>query len=590
MKQNGKHVIKLHAQFCKDEGQVRLSIRNSPVYFWVSLASAVDRTEREEECKLEHLRFKQGVGQDWQAEVTWKSSLWRSKKHYYRFENHRLVHWVEVTGKGWISQLTYLSGTVDGRERASVPGFGSVYVACPNFLDKPWSHPSEYTAISAGTVRELWGSALNTGPLLFAFGERGQAGWIGAGLLARPGQYGFQTMALNMKRKHALATHDNIIGTQAITLDYPGREKVDGTWTSPKLVLFAGQEPRDCLQAYCRSVYKEGYAPRRVARRVRWWREPIFCTWHEQMALGRMGAQVAAGREGVVWDASYFDKLTEKNVRRWLSLFERNKIRFGTVILDARWQKDDGVNEADPLKFPDFRALIDELHGRGYRVILWMQAWETKGISPKWCVHCGNQPVMADPTHPGYREHVRKMMRRMLGNGPGCYNADGLKIDGTSTLPGGKGLRSHGDLYGFELLHAYLKLMHDTAKEVKSDALVSIFSANPYLADCCDMVRLGDLYTFRGDPVHTMRWRAEILRAGLPHALLDTDGTWHFSVREDAEELLEEQANLGIPCLYQAEHLIKARAFVPEKIRKLKTTEYQAIRRTLNAYRNKNGL
>ena len=582
--------MKLHAEFCKNDGNVRLTLSHSPVYFWLSLASAVDSESAEEECEPGAIRCVSGAGESWRAEVTWKSSLWRSKKHFYQFENGRLTHWIEVTGKGQVSRLTYLSGTVNGRDQGSVPGFGTVYVGCPNFIEKPYSHPSEFTAISAGNVTELWGSALNSGPLLFAFGEVGQAGWLGAGLLARPGQYGFQTMALNLKRQHALATHDNIIGTQAITLDYSGREQVAETWTSPRLVFFAGREPGDCLQAYCRSVYREGYAPRRAPRRVSWWREPIFCTWHEQGALARLNVPPVAGQTAVEAVAPAFDQLTETNLRRWLSIFEQKKIHFGTLILDARWQTDDGANEADPAKFPNFRGLIDELHDRGYRILLWLQAWETKGIPEDWCVHRGAQPLMADPTHPAYRERVRQMVQRMLGHGFGDYNADGLKIDGTSTLPGGKGLRSHGDLYGFELLHSYLKLLYDTAREIKADALVSIFGANPYFADCCDMVRLGDLYTFRGDPVQTMRWRAEVYRAGLPHAVVDTDGTWYFSVREDSAELLAEQAALGIPCLYQAEYVHKSRAFVPEKIRKVTAAEYQLIRDTLHAYRAKHGL
>jgi hypothetical protein len=582
--------MKLHAEFRRDDGHVRLTLSRSQVYYWMSLASAVDSDTHEEECELETSSGAALPGGGWWADVTWKSSLWRSKTHRYRFENSRLTHWIEVEGNGYVSRLTYGSGTVSGREQGSVPGFGAVYVGCPNFIEKPYSHPSEYTAISAGNVTELWGSALNTGPLLFAFGETGQAGWLGAGLLARPGQYGFQTMALNLKRQHALATHDNIIGTQAITLDYAGREKVEGTWTSPKLVFSAGREPGDCLQAYCRSVYREGYAPRRAPRRVSWWREPIFCTWHEQGALARLQAPPNAGQTALAAVAPAFDQLTETNLRRWLGIFEQHEIRFGTLILDARWQKDDGSNEADPAKFPNFRGLMDELHERGYRVLLWLTAWETKNIPQDWCVHRGEQPVMADPTHPAYREYVRQMLQRLLGQGPGDYNADGLKIDGTSVLPGGKGLRSHGDLYGFELLHSYLQLLYDTAHAAKADALVSIFGANPYLADCCDMVRLGDLYTFRGDPVQTMRWRAEVFKAGLPHALVDTDGTWYFSVREDAAELLAEQVALGIPCLYQAEHVHKSRAFVPETVRKMTTAEYRLIRDTLHAYRRQNGL
>ncbi len=582
--------MKFHAEFSKDAMQIRMKPGSGAVYFWAPVVSAADNFVKNEDCFAPRVRVKNSNGA-WQAEVAWKSSLWEEKKHYYRFENNRLIHWIEVKGMGKIHRLTYFSGTVSGNEIASIPGFGSVYTACPNFVDKPFSHPSEYAAVSAGNVTELWGSALNGGPLMFAFGEQGKKGWIGAGLLAKPGEYNFHTMALNKKRTSALETPDNIIGTQAVTLDYPGGEKVDGRWKSPELMLFAANTPGDCLKSYCRELYRTGCAVKRVRRRVNWWKEPIFCTWHEQVALGRIEKRSdAPGRDALEAGSNYFDKLNETNLRRWLSILESKKIPAGTIILDARWQKNDGYNIVDSQKFPDFRGLIDELHQRGYHVLLWMQAWEKLNVPRSWCVTGPGGVLMADPTHPEYAGHMRGMIGRMLGSGQGCYDADGLKIDGTNVLPGVEKMLSRGRIYGFELLRAYLKIAYDSAKNAKPDALVSLHVANPYLSDCCDMVRLGDLYTFRGDPVHTMRWRAETFRAGMPHAVIDTDGAFRFSVRDDLDALVREQASLGIPCLYQAEHLYQHRVFAGEKITRITDRQYTAVKFVFDEYRKKNGL
>jgi len=576
----------LRALLNEEFQELRLSVEDTDVYFWLSLASAADTPDHQEACTLSGIRLLDEDDGDWRVEVTWNSSIWDEKKHVYRYHNHQLEHWIEITGKGILSNLTYLSGTVDGAERGSIPGFGAVSVGCPNFIDKPLSHPSEFTGISAGNVTELWGSALNGGPLMFAFGEIAQKGWLAAGLHVQPGEYGFQSMSWNRKRPNALAEPDNIVGPAAISLDYPGKEEVNGTWTSPRLVFFVAESEEACLRAYCEQLYESGLVAATGGRVHDWWADPIFCTWHEQVALGQL--EMAGGVRGMGQQedgAKYTDECTQANVEHWLRILDDHDIKPGTIILDANWQKDLESNLVDTAKFPDLRGFIDERHREGQHVVLWMAAWSTKGLPPEWCVLREGEPVAADPTCPAYRDHVEEMMFRMLGDGPGCYNGDGLKIDATYRTPEGPGLKSHQDVYGFELLHAYLKLIHDTAKSAKEDALVSIYCANPYFADCCDMVRVGDLYTFRGDPRHTLQWRAQVIGAALPHALIDTDGCFRFSMRDDVEELLEHQVAAGVPCLYQAENLVQMRAFCPNRTRKLTAGDYEAIRRSWAAYK-----
>ncbi len=575
----------LHAQLNQEFEEIRLGVDHNDVYFWLSLASAVDTAGHQETCTLSGVELIEEDGDDWRVEVTWNSSIWDEKKHFYRYHSNQLEHWIEIKGNGSISDLTYLSGTVDGAERGSIPGFGAVYVGCPNFIDKPLSHPSEFTAISAGNVTELWGSALNGGPLMFAFGEFKQAGWLGAGLHVQPGEYGFQSMSWNRKRPGALAEPDNVIGPAAISLDYLGKEEVAGTWTSPRLVFFVAESEEACLRAYCKQLYSSGLVATANAPTHDWWADPIFCSWHEQVALGQQ--KMAGGIRGMGEQEDgekYIDECTQANFERWLHVLHEHGIKPGTIILDADWQADLGRNVVDTARFPDLRGFIDQRHEENQHVLLWMAGWNMDGIPAQWCVQRDGEPVVVDPTCPEYRDEVEKMMVMMLGDGPGCYNGDGLKIDCTHLTPEGPGQKSHEDLYGFELLHAYQKLVYDAAKSAKEDALVSIYSANPYFADCCDMVRTGDLYTFRGDPRHTLNWRAQVISAALPHALIDTDGCSRFSMRDDVEELLECQVAAGVPCLYQAENLVQMRAFCPNRARKLTRGDYDAIREAFAGY------
>ena len=110
------------------------------------------------------------------------------------------------------------------------------------------------------------------------------------------------------------------------------------------------------------------------------------------------------------------------------------------------------------------------------------------------------EPVSFDPTNPMFIKRLKDGIRRMLSSEKGCYNADGFKIDGTNSQPAGCDLKNHGSVWGHELLRQFLGTLYDESKKIKEDALISVFTANPYYHDVCDMVRLGDLYTAEGDP------------------------------------------------------------------------------------------
>jgi len=80
-------------------------------------------------------------------------------------------------------------------------------------------------------------------------------------------------------------------------------------------------------------------------------------------------------------------------------------------------------------------------------------------LGPGWlpdaeCLTVDGKPVAADPTHPAYRARVQRFMQRLLSDAPGCYDADGLKVDGMTGTAGGPGLKTHGGLAGFELARA----------------------------------------------------------------------------------------------------------------------------------------
>lgn len=61
----------------------------------------------------------------------------------------------------------------------------------------------------------------------------------------------------------------------------------------------------------------------------------------------------------------------QQNVTNFVNSWEANKIPVGAVNIDSTWATQFNNFEVDTNKFPDFAGLIKDMHGRGYKVILW---------------------------------------------------------------------------------------------------------------------------------------------------------------------------------------------------------------------------
>jgi hypothetical protein len=138
----------------------------------------------------------------------------------------------------------------------------------------------------------------------------------------------------------------------------------------------------------------------------------------------------------------------------------------------------------------------------------------------------------------------------------GDLDADGLKVDFLAKTPSGTALRHAGPRWGAALLHALLKLVYDTAKAVKPDALIVTHTPNPAFADVTDMIRLNDIRMLdaidpAGPVVPHMRYRASVVAAACPGMPVDTDG-WCLPDRAELLAYLAEQPALGVPALYYA--------------------------------------
>ena len=353
----------------------RLEVRGSELYYYMSLLSAVDIVGQAEETQgIEMPRVTEGRD-CCVLEIVQQSSLWEKKVLVYECWEDRFSCYVVVEGAGDIDRVHFFRGRYASNELGSIPGFDTVYSGCPNFLGKNYFHASEYVSINSGHETFAWGYALSSGPLCFALSRDVQGPWLAVGVAAQEGQYGFQSFEFNHKTDAVEQTWDSIVGTQSFSLAYYGHEQVAGRWQSPQLVFELGPDRYGAIENYVNWLYESKHLTKAKKRVPDWWKKPIFCGWHEQVAeassrLAQNDLSVQTLEAGPMSMAL----ATQENHRRWLSVLAKHDIKPGTVIIDATWQKARDCNEVDTAKWPDLRGFVDECHANGKRCCCGLRA------------------------------------------------------------------------------------------------------------------------------------------------------------------------------------------------------------------------
>jgi hypothetical protein len=234
------------------------------------------------------------------------------------------------------------------------------------------------------------------------------------------------------------------------------------------------------------------------------------------------------------------------------------------------------LNEVDQAKWPDMAGFITEQHRQGRRVLLWLKAWDPQGVPADECIlDSAGIPVAVDPGNLKFKERLAGQVRRLLGE----LGADGFKIDFTHLIPRGPALehfealsqrdalKAPGGLpgrppvsgaasgkWGLEFMHEWLQIISETARAVKPEAVIITHTANPYLADLVDVLRLNDvagLTDIYANIAPDMAHRTRIARAASPYWLLDSDN-WPCSSRKQWQDYIQAQKDgkFGIPALY----------------------------------------
>ncbi|MGK4581735.1 hypothetical protein [Kitasatospora sp. HPMI-4] len=550
----------------------------------IDTAGGIDRAVLAEAPeRVEHTDFER---------ITWtaRSTGWGTKRYSVDVFAAHLVFSVTAQGSGSIDSVRYFDTIAAdgfgehfaltkhfndrGRTPARAYSTGSpaafTHVLCPepNTYARQLTAPHEYAQVSVNADLDHGGGNFmaNPGLLAFAVNAAGQEQWWAIGLAVKPGGHLFSEL-------------EYLGGPEgfALGLNCWGAAPAVGTYEPPGIILVPGVGATAALTAYVHALLNAGLVARPARRPASWWARPIVCGWGHQSWQGDLFRIRSTRERGP--DTAVYTLCTETNYRDIVTRLEAESLPFGTVVVDARWFLAGGLKNIDTGRWPDLPGFVAEQHHAGRKVLLWWGPWDTEGIDAEECVRWWpdrqlhtNRPgrlskfgtpaagakLGIDITLPTVRERIRSQVHQLLGAGPGCANADGLKLDHQSAVPGIYGMAFPVDsdrLFGIEAAFEMQRVIYEAAKEAKPDALIVGQSPNPYFSGVQDMVRLGDIYSHRAESVlPEMTFRAEMARVADPTALIDTDG-WPLPSLAAWREYTAAQPSLGVPSLYYASHL-----------------------------------
>jgi hypothetical protein len=169
-----------------------------------------------------------------------------------------------------------------------------------------------------------------------------------------------------------------------------------------------------------------------------WWREPIYCTWGDQT----MGAKIKPPEElQLQAENPVLEKargvLTEKLVLDAASLIVKHRLPLRTILIDEGWSVARGQWEPHPVRFPDFRKMVDRLHQQGFRVMVWWNWAEIENeadVNPEHLMAGGrlngHGRRMRDYSKPATQEeYLKPLIRKLFSKDSDCYDLDGVKTD-----------------------------------------------------------------------------------------------------------------------------------------------------------------
>jgi len=310
-------------------------------------------------------------------------------------------------------------------------------------------------------------------------------------------------------------------------IDYGGAENgqtvaVGECAASPRFYLWLDYSGSvwDSVDHYVGLLREDGMIgpPRSYRDAPHWWTRPMYCTWNDQGYLASSGVTYNWMGDAAP-STSPTTAFNEPMLDALLDTLERERLNIGAVIIDDGWQTNRGQWEPAPQRFPRLREQIERIHDLGMKAVLWiapLDFWEGADVlsHPEWL--CGRGVLgrfgmpLVDYSDPRTQEGiVLPMLDRFFGDGPGCLNADGLKLDFMAEKVQPVFPVHDPEWRGEErFILRMIELLNARMKSIKPDAVMLGCVAHPFFTNCQDLIRTYDVPVSQ----HQHADRAEMLR------------------------------------------------------------------------------
>ena len=546
---------------------------------------------------------------------TGETTLWKKVTYTFQCQEDKVLYSYQVAGEGRLDNARFFEGFLKDDPRmndkhyplfcgwgrhvawhrpvkafmqSSDPKFHTVYSSGINSADIRYFayHESTMIRINSGRVY-LGGDWLVTPPpFLYVIGSKEKTKWVTMGLVEKSGDCHFMDYEYSGGEGFGL------------NVNYDGYTEIKGSWQSPSILFQICDNEYDGTVKHTDYLRSNGLVKKNQHRSdiPRWWKEPIFGGWGEQMFHAHHWEDYFQGQaEGY---SSFGAKLcTRVAYEKMLATLEEKGVDPTILIVDNRWFEEDCQLNVDDELWPDMKSFIRQQHEKGRKVILWVSPFaycQSKAghdvptnehvildeednfvleIDTDVFYPACNLPKkkvrkkpyyepqekkehvlwdkVLDVLNPDYEKRVREKINYLLS--PEGLDADGFEFDYTHFLPINRGMKPITPrkevIWGVEYLHKILWIYYDEAKKAKSDALIISHTFNPHFDDVVDMLRLQDIYTDNRSVVDQMHHRAKIAKIVAPGCVLHTDQHPMPNLAAWAE-YAEFQPSIGNPCLY----------------------------------------